>query len=77
MKLKVLVTQSCPTLRLMDYSLPGSSVHGILQAIIVEWIAMSFSRDLADPRIELRSLALWTGSLLFELPGNVMKSNIF
>ena len=77
MKLKVLVTQSCPALRLMDYSLTGSYVHGILQAIIVEWIAMSFSRDLADPRIELRSLALWTGSLLFELPGNVMKSNIF
>ena len=32
MKMKVLVTQSCPTLcDSMDYSLPGSSIHGILQ----------------------------------------------
>ena len=59
------------------HGLPGSSVYGILQARIVEWIAMSFSRDLSDPGIEPRSLVLWTGSLLFELPGNVMKSNIF
>ena len=28
----------------LDYSLPGSSVHGILQARILEWIAISFSR---------------------------------
>ena len=55
----------------MDCSLPGSSVHGILQARTVEWVAMSFSRDLTDPGIEHRSLALWTDSLLFELPGNV------
>ena len=30
----------------MDCTPPGSSVHGILQARILEWIAMSFSRDL-------------------------------
>ena len=37
--------QSCPTLcDPMDYSLPGSSVHGILQARILEWVAMSSSR---------------------------------
>ena len=45
---KVLVcldAQSCPTLfNPMDYSLPGSSVHGILQARILEWVAVSFSR---------------------------------
>ena len=36
--------QSCPTLcDPMDYSLPGSSVHGIFQAIVPEWIAISFS----------------------------------
>ena len=29
----------------MDYSLPGSSVHGILQARILEWVAISFSRS--------------------------------
>ena len=44
----VLVTQSCPILcNPMDSSprsLPGSSVHGILQARILEWVAISFSR---------------------------------
>ena len=38
------VTQSCPTLSdPMDYSLPGSSVRGILQARTLEWVAISFS----------------------------------
>ena len=42
---EVLVTQSCPTLcNSMDYSPPGSSVHGIFQARILEWVAISFSR---------------------------------
>ena len=37
--------QSCPTLcNHMDCSLPGSSLHGILQARILEWVAISFSR---------------------------------
>ena len=41
----VLVSQSCPTLCYsMDYSPPGSSVHGILQARILEWVAIPFSR---------------------------------
>ena len=45
MKVCVLVAQSCLTLcDPMDYSLPSSSVHGILQARILEWIAISFSR---------------------------------
>ena len=36
--------QSCPTLsNPMDYSLPGSSVHGILQARVLEWVAIAFS----------------------------------
>ena len=40
----VLVAQSCPTLRdPLDCSLPGSSVHGILQARIQEWVAISSS----------------------------------
>ena len=39
------VHQSCPTLcNPMDCSLPGSSVHGILQARILEWVAISYSR---------------------------------
>ena len=32
------------SMRPMDYSLPGSSVHGILQARILEWVAIPFSR---------------------------------
>ena len=38
------VTQSCPTLSdPMDCSLPGSSVHGVLQARVLEWGAIAFS----------------------------------
>ena len=38
------VTQSCPTLsNPMDCSLPGSSVHGIFQARVLEWVAIAFS----------------------------------
>ena len=41
----VLVAQSCLTLcGLMDCGPPGSSVHGVLQARILEWVALSFSR---------------------------------
>ena len=43
-KMKVIVAQSCWTLcNPMDCSPPGSSVHGILQARILEWVAISFS----------------------------------
>ena len=45
------VAQSCRTLcDPVDYSLPGSSVHGILQARILEWVAISFSRGSSRPR---------------------------
>ena len=38
------VAQSCPTLRdAMDCSLPGSSVHGIFQARVLEWSTIAFS----------------------------------
>ena len=38
------VTQSCPTLsNPMDCSLPGSSIHGIFQARVLEWVAIAFS----------------------------------
>ena len=44
-KVKVLVTQSCPTLcDPLDCSPPGPSVHGIFQASILEWLAMPSSR---------------------------------
>ena len=45
------VAQSCLTFHdLMDCSLPGSSVHGVFQAIVLEWIAISFSRGSSQPR---------------------------
>ena len=47
---KVLVTQPCPTLWPMDCSLPGSSVRGILQARLLEWVAITFSRESSWPR---------------------------
>ena len=51
MKLKVLVAQSCPTLcNPMDCSLLGSSVHGVLLARILEWVAMPFFRGSSQPR---------------------------
>ena len=46
-----LAAQSCPTLcNPMDYSPPVSSVHGILQARILEWVAVLFSRGSFQPR---------------------------
>ena len=45
------VAQSCLTLcDPMDCSLPGSSVHGIFQALVLEWIAISFSSRSSRPR---------------------------
>ena len=48
----------------MDYSPPGSSVRGILQARTLEWIAISFPGDLPNPGIEPGSPALRADSLL-------------
>ena len=48
---------------------PGSSVHGILQARILEWIAIPFSRDLPNPGIEPGYPALQADSLPSEPPG--------
>ena len=46
----MLVAQSCPTpCDRMDCSPPGSSVHGILQARILEWLAIPFSRESSQP----------------------------
>ena len=44
------VTQSCPTPSdPMDCSLPGSSVHGIFQARVLEWVAIAFSENMLRP----------------------------
>ena len=53
----------------MDYSPPGSSVHGILQARILEWVACPPPGDILDPGIKPRYPALWADSLPFESPG--------
>ena len=51
------VAQSCPTLCCaLDYSPPGSFAPGIFQARILEWVAISYSRGLPNPRIKSSSL---------------------
>ena len=54
------VAQSCPTLSdPMDCSLPGSSVHGILQARVLEWVVIAFSETNFASRINVPSLFPW------------------
>ena len=71
--MKALVAQSCPTLSdSMGCSLPGSSVHGILQARILEWVAIAFSNMpmiipyviIRDTHSDKKSLLSQTGILL-------------
>ena len=57
-----------------DCSLPGSSVHRILQARILEWVAIPFFEDLPDPGIKPGSPALRADSLPSEPPGKPLKS---
>ena len=50
-EVKMLVTQLCLTIcNHMDWSLPGSSAHGILQARTLEWVSISFSRGFSSLR---------------------------
>ena len=66
----VSVAPSCPILcDPMDGTLPGSSVRGISQERMLEWIAIPFSRDLPDPGIEPWFPALQADSLPSELLG--------
>ena len=57
-----LAAKSCSTLA-MGYSPPGSSVHGIAQARILEWPATSSPEDLPDSETEPGSPALQANSL--------------
>ena len=53
--------QSCPTLyNSMDYSLPGSTIHGIFQARILEWVAIAFSMTNLDSMLKSRDITLPT-----------------
>ena len=64
------VAQSCPTLcNPRDCSLSGSSVHGIFQARVLEWIAFPSPGDLPDPGIEPRSPVLQVDTLPSKPPG--------
>ena len=63
------VAQSRPTLcDPVDRSPPGSSVYGILQARILEWVAISFSRGFSQPRDRTQSPALQADALTSEPP---------
>ena len=67
---EVLVTQLCLTLcDPMDCSPPGSCVHGILQARILEWLPFPPPGDLPNPGIEPQCPALQADSLPSEPPG--------
>ena len=67
---KVKVAQLCLALcDPMDCSLRVSSVHGIIPARILEWVAVSFSRGSSQPRDVVQSPSLQVDSLPAELPG--------
>ena len=56
-KSEAVVAQSCLTLHYpMDCSLPDSSIHGILQARILAWVAIPFSRGSSQPRDQTQGL---------------------
>ena len=68
-KMKAIVTQSCPTLYdPVDCSPPGSSVHGILQARVLEWVATSFSRGSSQPRDQTQVSCIAGGFFTAEPP---------
>ena len=67
------VIQSCPTLcDFMDCRLPGSSIHGILQARVLEWVPCPSPGDLPDPGTEPMSPALQADALTSEPPGKLL-----
>ena len=71
-----LVAKLCPTLyNPMGCSLPRSSVHGLSQARIPEWVAISFSGDLPDPGIKPTSPALQADSYYWSHPGSPLVKN--
>ena len=70
LKAKAKVAQSCPILcDPMDCSPPGSSLHGIFQLRILEWVAISFSRGSSQPRDLTWASCIIRGFLTAEPPG--------
>ena len=71
------VTQSCLTLyNPVDCSPLGSSIHGILQARILEWVAISFSRGSSQPRDRTQVSHTTADALTSEPPGKPPDFNI-
>ena len=65
--MKVLVTQLCPTLcDPVDCSPPDSSVHGILQTRLLEWVTIPFSRGSSQPRDQTQVFCIAGRFLLSE-----------
>ena len=72
-KVKMLVTQSSPThCDPMDCSLPGSPVHGIFQAIVLEWVAIPFSRGSSQLRDQISISVLQADPLLSEHSSSIL-----
>ena len=75
-KVKVLVTHLCPTLcDPMNCSLPGSSVHGILQARRLEWVAIPFSRGSSQPNDGTQVSCIAADSLHLRHQGSPIQAN--
>ena len=74
----VVVVKSCLTFcNPMDYSLPGSSVYGVSQARLLEWVTISFSRGSSYPRDQTQ--VLWLAGRFFttEPPGKPLSFNVY
>ena len=72
LKVKVKVAQLCPTL----CNPMGYTVHGILRARILEWVAFPFSRDLPNPSTEPRSPTMQADSLPAEPQGKPIVTTV-
>ena len=62
-KSEIKAAQLCPThSNSMDCSLPGSSIHGIFQARLLEWVAIAFSKILCKTakETEIQRIDFWT-----------------
>ena len=67
--------QSCPTpIDPMDCRLPGSSVHGIFQARVLEWVAIAFPIKKAEHRT-IDAFELWCWRRLLRVPSTAKRSN--
>ena len=65
------VIQSCPTPRdPMDCSQPGSSIHGICQARVLEWVAIAFSEERYDSILKSRDI-------IFPIKVHIVKAMVF